>query len=129
MNRDGCYGLVGQNAFSNTLQSHSLVTEYTPEPTNIITVQPGDVVGFFAETRLGMIRAAGIQLDTSFTGESVWYHRNTRDNPLIIRGNQALCPYPVGSDSDKSLRSSTNAALILSADVCKYYLIFPKRVI
>ena len=51
MNTDGCYGLVGENAFTR-ISSPNYVSDdlvsVTPEPTNIITVQPGDVVGFYA---------------------------------------------------------------------------------
>ncbi len=44
---DGCYSLVGENRFpSISLIAGGLVSE-TPAPSNIITVRPGDVVGYF----------------------------------------------------------------------------------
>ncbi len=47
MNIDGCYSLVGENRFpSISLIAGGLVSE-TPAPSNIITVRPGDVVGYF----------------------------------------------------------------------------------
>ena len=119
MNTDGCYGLVGENEFtsiSSPNYNNGLVS-VTPEPTNIITAQPGDVVGFYASSRMGP--NDGIQLDTSFTGESVWYHRNTDDDPLTTSGMVSVCPYPVGSQSGRILMSSTNAAPMLSVDICK----------
>ena len=119
MNSDGCYGLVGENTFTNITLSGCLVS-VTPEPTNIITVQPGDVVGFYAV--VGNARSSdGIQLDTSFTGESVWYHRNTDNDPLTTRGEISVCPFPAGSQSDKVLKSFTNAAPMLSVDLSKQH--------
>ena len=116
VNSDGCYGLVGENVFtriSSPYLNNGLIS-VTPEPTNRITARPGDVVGFYAVSRKG-----GIQLDTSFTGESVWYHRNTDNDPLVSRGEASVCPFPVGSQADRVLRSSTNAAPMLSVDICK----------
>ena len=118
VNSDGCYGQVGENVFTSiSLGGGGLVSE-TPEPTNRITAQPGDVVGFFVVSRKGGGNQ-GIQINTSFTGESVWYHRNTKSNPLMTRGPVSVCPHPVGSQADRVLKSSTNAAPMLSVDICK----------
>ena len=119
MNSDGCYGLVGENVFTSiTLGDGGLVSE-TPEPTNRITVQPGDVVGYFTFSRRN--QNEGIQLDTSFSDEVVWYHTST--DPIMGRGDPAVCPFPVGSQSDRVLRSSTNAGPVLSVGVCKCIII------
>ena len=129
VNSDGCYGLVGENAFTS-ISSPNYISggriSVPPEPTNRITVQPGDVVGFYAVSRLGS--NAGIQLDTSFAGESVWFHRSTDNDPLMSRGRASVCPFPVGSQADRVLRSVTNAAPMLSVGICKqlnYYKISP----
>ena len=121
VNSDGCYGLVGENVFTGitppNINNDGLVS-VTPEPTNMVTVQPGDVVGFYALSRRGL--NDGIQLDTSFTGESVWYHRNNPpDDPLMIIGEASVCPFPVGSQTNRELMSSTNAAPMLSVGICK----------
>ena len=120
VNSDGCYGLVGENEFTR-ISSPNYINggriSVTPEPTNIITVQPGDVVGFYVLS--GMGDGDGIQLDTSFT-ESVWYHRNNPpDDSLMSRGDLSVCPFPVGSQSGRILMSSTNAAPMLSVGICK----------
>ena len=73
-------------------------------------------MGFYALSRRRL--NDGIQLDTSFTGESVWYHRNTDNDPLPSR-DMSVYPFPVGPQSGKILRSSTNAAPMLSVDICK----------
>ena len=118
VNTDGCYGLVGENRFpSITLGDQGLVSE-TPEPTNIITVQPRDVVGFFVISHRANTND-GIYLDSNFNEESVWYHRNTVDDPLVGIADPAICPHPVGSQTNRVLISSTNAAPILSVDICK----------
>ena len=120
VNSDGCYGLVGENVFTRISSPNYIsggLISVTPEPTNRITAQPGDVMGFYAVSRMGI--NDGIQLDTSFTGESVWYHRNTNDDPLRTRGELSVCPFPVGSASDRELMSSTNAAPMLSVGICK----------
>ena len=121
MSSDECYGLVGENVFTRiTLGGGGLVSE-TPEPTNRITVQPGDVVGYFTFSRSNPQDrdGEGIQLDTNFRDEAVWYHTST--DPIMGRGDPAVCPFPVGSQSDRILRSSTNAGPVFSVGVCKYY--------
>ena len=119
VNSDRCYSLVGENEFTriSSPNYNSGLISVTPEPTNRITAQPGDVVGFYAVSRKG--GNDGIQISTSFTGECVWYHRNTSNDPLPSRG-MSVCPFPVGSQSNRELRSSTNAAPMLSVDICKY---------
>ena len=42
-----CYSLVGENRFPGvTLEASRLVSE-TPQPTNVVSVRPGDVLGYF----------------------------------------------------------------------------------
>ena len=121
MNSDGCYGLVGENVFTRITLGDGGLVSGTPEPTNRITVQPGDVVGYFTFSRSNPQNrhGEGIQLDTSFRDEVVWYHTSTGPDPIMGRGDPAVCPFPVGSQSDRLLRSPTNAGPVLSVGVCK----------
>ena len=119
VNTDGCYGLVGENEFtsiSSPNYNDGLVS-VTPEPTNIITAQPGDAVGYYVVSTKG--NNDGIRLNDRFNGESVWYRRNTNYDTLMSRGEASICPFPVGSQSGRILRSSTNAAPMLSVGICK----------
>ncbi len=110
----GCYSLVGENRFTTISLNDGLVYE-TPEPSNILTVQPGDVVGYFTLSRNG--KDDGIQLDNNQMIDSVWYHTNTDSDPLIYGGLE--CPFPVGSSTGRLLRSFTSAAPVLSVSICK----------
>ena len=110
MQSDGCYSLVGENRFTSITLANGLVSE-TPEATNVVSVRPGDVVGYFSITELSS--NGGIQLHHELlTRETVWYHTSTGDNPLMA-GVQS-CPFPVGSESDRILSSSTNLGPIVS---------------
>ncbi len=113
VNVDGCYSLVGENRFpSITLLEGGLVSE-TPAPSNIITVRPGDVVGYFVMSTNG--GNEGIQLDTGFNDEAVWYNGGD-----LISNEGESCPFPVGST--RILSASTNAAPVLSVDISKWLL-------
>ena len=122
MNSDGCYGLVGENVFTSIILDGGRLVSETPEPTNRITVQPGDVVGYFTFSHRNHQNRKGIQLDTSFIDEVVWYHTST--DPIMGRGDPGVCPFPVGSQTNRILRSSTNAGPILSVAICKYIQIY-----
>ena len=117
METDGCYSLVGENRFSRITLVGRLVSE-TPEPTNIISVQPGDVVGYFATSTRAINNGITVTIhEDLLTGETVWYHTDTEMEPLIPSGE--FCPFPVGSESDRILRSSTNLGPIVSVLICK----------
>ncbi len=112
LNIDGCYSLVGENRFPGvTLINEGLVSE-TPVPSNIITVRPDDVVGYFVMSSRDVDIDQGIQLDTDFNDEAVWYN----GGGLMSNGEQSC----VGST--KTLRSFTNAAPVLSVDISKWLL-------
>ena len=81
-----------------------------PQPSNTINVQPGDVVGY------DVAGFAGIQFDNSFRDETVWYN----EAPLPTTQGLA-CPYPVASQSDWILTSSTNAGPLLSVHLGEYF--------
>ena len=114
---DGCYSLVGENRFTSiTLNTDDLVSE-TPEPSNIISVRPGDVVGYYTITN-GNNPDEGIQLnddDVLFSTETVWYHTGT-DEALMFRGE--MCPFPVSASSNSGfLTQSTDFGPIVSANI------------
>ncbi len=110
VNADGCYSLVGENIFpSISFPEGGLVSE-TPAPSNIITVRPGDVVGYFTMSRGG--DDEGIQLETDFNDEAVWYN----GGDLMSNGGES-CPFPVGPT--RTLSASTNAAPVLSIGISK----------
>ena len=110
----GCYRLVGENSYVDIQLVRGLVNETAP-PSNIITFQPGDVVGYYTSNKRR--RQSGIQLDNSYINERVWYHINNETDPLITMGG--TCPYRIGSEADRILRSFTNAGPILSVGIGK----------
>ncbi len=78
----GCYTLVDRNQFLNIdLGSGGLVDE-APSLSNQIQVQRGDIVGFHATHDDG---DGGIQLDDTYTSESVWYTQSL-DNSQCVSG-------------------------------------------
>ena len=114
---DGCYNLVGENRFTSVTLSNRLMSE-TPEPSNIISVRPGDVVGYFTITNRNNANE-GIQLhEDALTGESLWYNTITAEQSLTFRGES--CPYQVGVEPERILRSSTSLGPIVSASMCKF---------
>lgn len=118
----GCYSLVGENRYSRvTYATLGLVSE-TPEPSNIISVMPGDVVGYYTYTRSNpqVVNGEGIQMDTLHSDDSVWYHTSSESDPLVMNADSIDdCPFPVGTSSNRVLRSSTNAAPVLLVSLCK----------
>ena len=46
MQDSGCYSLVGENRFTSIFFGDDDLVSETPQPSNIISVQPGDVVGY-----------------------------------------------------------------------------------
>ena len=115
---NGCYSMVGENKFNSiSVDDDAAEVHATPEPSNIITVQPDDVVGYYVEFKGDIDENSGVLLDTRFSTDVVWYHTGTDTDPIIFGRPQ--CPFPVGTGSDGSLKSSTNAAPLLSVSVCK----------
>ena len=113
----GCYSMVGENSFRNVvLMDHYRLRE-RPEPSDIITVQPGDVVGYYVVFTGEIELDNGVLLDNRYSTNAVWYHTGTDTDPIISGGPK--CPFPVGTGSDRSLKSRTNAAPLLSMSICK----------
>lgn len=119
---DGCFALIGENVLSGVTAAGNGLISKIPQPDDIISVAPGDVVGYYAwssgsdDNPESPTNATEILLDTSYTDEEVWYHTNTREDPLITSGPQT-CPFPVGTN--RILGSYTNAAPVLSIDMGK----------
>ena len=113
MQDNGCYNLVGENRFTNiTLNISGLVSE-TPEPSNIISVQPGDVVGYytFSQIEANDDDGEGIQLNRRYSNDSIWY---ANINGASTMG-EPDCPFPVGHG--RILTSLTNAGPILTVGI------------
>ena len=103
-----CYSLVGENRFPGvTLGDASLVSE-TPQPTNVISVTPGDVLGYFVSSTRNQDND-GIQLDPDFTNDVVYYA--DFDAPITM-GTASVGPGGV-------LSLSTSLAPVLSVGISK----------
>ena len=117
---NGCYALVGENRFTRiSLGRDGLVSE-TPKPSKILSVQPGDVVGFYSINRRYV--GAGLQLNKKQHTHGVWYQNNIDSWPLILRASD--CPFPVGTGAGRSLIFSTNVAPVLTVGICKWLFSF-----
>lgn len=108
-NGAGEYSLVGENRFINiSFDANDPISE-TPAPSDVISVRPGDVEGFFQSS---IIRNddLGIQLNRNFTYDrQVWYQTSfTGGTPSTL---------VVGSGGE--LSSTTNAGVVLSVDICE----------
>ncbi len=111
---DGCYTMQGTNHFSpisladDRSADRGIVTG-VPLESERIEVQPGDVVGFYLESSI--LTSDGIQFSRDGEDESVWYA--TGD----VTGFGLTCLFPVGKE--KTLRSSTNLAPLITATLCE----------
>ena len=104
-----CYSLVGENRFPGvTLESGRLVSE-APQPTNVISVRPGDVLGYFVSSSRDDGIPQGIQLDPGFINDVVYYA--DFDAPLTM-GTASVGPGGV-------LSLSTSLAPVLSVGISK----------
>ena len=106
---------MGQSRFPNVIDGDRIVLV-----ANSITVQPGDVIGYFTSTingNGGADTGVGIWLDTNFASETVWYHSNTLQDPLLQ--GLSTCVFQVGRDPERVLSSLTNAAPVVSANIRK----------
>ena len=85
----------------------------TPEPTNIISVQPGDVVGYYV---LSSERDDdGIQMDTDNTNINIYFNEDNGGNPISFGPDS--CQVRAGDGG--VLTFSTSAAPQLSIDISK----------
>ena len=111
----GCYSLVGQDLYRNIVNAYGLVDRTVPSST-IISVQPGDVVGYFVSRNDNAIYYEGIILTNEDAGEQVWY---SDANPRSLGG---VCPFPVGNIEGAVLIYSTNKAPAFPIDIGESHL-------
>ena len=109
-----CYSLVGENKFTRIFLSNGGLVSETPEPSNIISVQPGDVVGYYTFSRLDPDNSdmEGLQLDRSRPNDNVLFLPYTM-------GVSTICEVSVEDGGGRTLISSTNAGPILSVSLSK----------
>ena len=111
INSDGAgeYSLVGENRFSSIRFNEGDPIRETPASTNVISVRPGDVVGFFQSSTRG--DNDGIQLRSDFSNaQQLWYQTSAIPGApsTLVAGNAG------------TLVRSTNAGPIFSIDVCEF---------
>ena len=111
VNDSGCYSLVGENVFTSFSFIEGGLVQLSPPSSSIITAQSGDVVGYYTNSRDGSNQGIQLERDSIYTENVIWYQTTDSDglSPLF----NSDCPYPVGSESDRILASSTNAAPML----------------
>ena len=109
----GCYSLVGENRFTSITFSNRGPISETPEPTNIISVQPGDVVGYYVLSNRG--DNDGIQMNPNDGSINIYYNEDNGGNPISLGPDS--CQVRAGDGG--VLTFSTNAAPQLSIDISK----------
>ena len=122
---DGCYSLAGENRFTSILLGDGGLVSKTPKPSNIISVRPGDVVGYYTFSRA--YPDQGIQLETDYTDDIVWYLADFDTDSITLEATN--CPLPVGVESNRVLTSSTNAGPVLSVRISKLLSTYLKIVL
>ena len=105
---NGCYTLIGENRFSSVKVGDGGLVMQTPEPSDTITVQPGDVVGYFISSDRDPENKGkeGIQLNNSHTSDTV-FHFNY--SPPLFSFNYPATVFP----------TSTKAGPVLSLNIGK----------
>jgi len=66
-----------------------------PEPTNRISIRPGDVVGYYFFVFDKVEADSGIQLHDTMNNEEIWYHVNNNEQNILMTAES--CPFPVGN--------------------------------
>ncbi len=91
-----------------------MVLEDIP-PEEQISVEPGDVVGFYSEhENKGEVSDGGVQLDTDRMDVTVWYN----SGPRLAGGSS--CQLRVGYED--SLNTQDHRPPVITAQVCKLYM-------
>ncbi len=110
--------MVGEDVSNNTLRQRNGNGIYRAQlQSSNITVQPGDVVGYFVgdSYRKRVRRAEGIVLDQNHNTERVWYYGSTTQLPLAVGPHS--CQASIGPNG--TLTSFTAAAPLLSVGIGK----------
>ena len=120
---DGCYRLVGSNRFTSVAVRHG-IARVTPHFRNRIRFQPGDVLGFYAESsKTSSPRSRGVMSINDFEQagdrgyeqtEEVWYGNIDGLSP-----SGSNCPFPAGING--VLNSVIYAAPVISVSIGEYY--------
>ena len=111
VNDSGCYSLVGENVFTSFSFTLGGTVQLSPPSSSIITAQSGDVVGYYTNSREGSNDGIQLERNSIYTQNIIWYQ--TTDSNGLSPLSSSNCPYPVGSGSDRILRTSANAAPML----------------
>ena len=107
---------MGENRFTSiSLESGRLVSE-TPEPTNMISVRPGDVVGFHQSIDAnedGDVAGSndGIQLQPGYSNERMIFYQTSASN---------VPPSTLMAGEERPLTISTNGGPMMSVSVCEF---------
>ena len=113
-NGEGCYSLVGENRFTSITFSNRGPISETPEPTNIISVQPGDVVGYYVLSNRN--DDDGIQMDSNDESINIYFNEDNGGNPISLGPDS--CQVRAGESG--LLTESRSAAPQLSIDISKW---------
>ena len=106
---------MGENRFPRITFSNRGPISETPEPTNIISVQPGDVVGYYVLSRNDAFDGNGIQMDIGDDSITIYYNEDNGGDPIELGPDS--CQVRAGDGG--LLTSSTSAAPQLSIDISK----------
>ena len=109
----GEYSLVGENRFTSIRFDAGAPISVTPEPTNVISVRPGDVVGFFQLDNDPPNNQTdnGIEMDLSYSNtRRLWYQTGVPQGSLSI----------LSAGNGGTLVSSRNVGPILSINLGEY---------
>ena len=107
----GEYSLVGENRFTSIIFDISLPISVTPEPTNMISVRPGDVVGFYQIHEERLDQDNGIEMDLSYSNtRQLWFETSAPQGPRST----------VRAGNGGTLLWSTNAGPILSISLGEF---------
>jgi hypothetical protein len=111
----GCYIVAGEDIYAEIDLSRDGLVDRSLESVNYLTVQPGDVVGYYMirKGRSGVDHGIQLEPREEDEGEAVWY---SEIMTLITTGNVKKC---LGRAPGRTLKLFTNSAPVLSVDVGK----------
>ena len=123
METDGCYSLVGSNTFSGVTVDQNGLVSGIPAEADMVYVAAGDTIGYYTIVESistgAELDEGRIKLDDSYHDESVWYHTNTDEDPLI-HGSEP-CVFPIGANGNGILNDFTASAPILTLAIGWYH--------
>ena len=115
----GCYSLVGQNAFTSFTFSGGGFVQLSPTPPMqaFIIAQPGDVIGYYTNSRKNADEGIQLERGSDFTLNTIWYLDIAGGSPAPVTNE-----YPLSVGANGYLTNSTNAAPMLKISTCKYFV-------